>query len=512
VKKHLDPLGKMLVQAGVLDETRLSDVLAQQRHSLPVASLCYVLGHADEEALARVLSKQRGVPGLVLERSIIRLDVIADVPYELALRAGVLPVREDEGRVFVATEDPHKAEPLNEIQFLKGKVVVPHIALRVSVARAIRGCYAIRERGGEYWYGTRALPGELREPAGVMWVVSDVDELPGDLLQSTGPLPARKIDEPPKPPVRTETPRAPGTSLDWAIEEASAGLLEEEGSDTLEGDDDESAPATHSGRSGARVTREGPPKILIVDDDFATRHLLVKLLEQATYTCETAASGMEAVKRLKSSPPDLVVIDVMLPEINGFQICRSIKRSYKYQHIPVILTSAVIDSARVTEELLTKYSADAYFEKPIATDRLMRSVETLLGARVSGPARPARDDSFDRALELYRRGEIDQAIALLRSGLQVDPLSTRHHFVLANLLQRKNEIYEAIDEYESTVNLKPDYFPALSRLAYLYYKKGFSARAIETWRRALPHCPDPNIRQNIESFMRKLIAKMQWDG
>jgi tetratricopeptide (TPR) repeat protein len=109
-------------------------------------------------------------------------------------------------------------------------------------------------------------------------------------------------------------------------------------------------------------------------------------------------------------------------------------------------------------------------------------------------------------------GRIDEAIEALRAGLAVDPLSTKHHFVLANLLQKQNLIYEAIDEYEATVNLKPDYFPALSRLAYLYYKKGFSAKAIETWRRSLPHCPDPALRQNIEVFMRKLISEMQSEG
>src|SRR5437879_2775887 len=129
MKKHLDPLGKMLLRAGVLDEEQLADVLDRQRHSLAVASLCWVLGHADELSLARVLSKQRGVPALVLERSIIRLDVIADVPEELALGGAALPVREDEQRVFVAIEDPRATEALSEIQLRKGKVVVPHIAL-----------------------------------------------------------------------------------------------------------------------------------------------------------------------------------------------------------------------------------------------------------------------------------------------------------------------------------------------------------------------------------------------
>jgi tetratricopeptide (TPR) repeat protein len=100
-------------------------------------------------------------------------------------------------------------------------------------------------------------------------------------------------------------------------------------------------------------------------------------------------------------------------------------------------------------------------------------------------------------------------VEVLRTGLKVDPLSAKHHFVLANLLQKKALLYEAIDEYEATVDLKPDYFPALTRLAYLYYRKGFSAKAIETWRRSLPHCPDTSLRQNIEVFMRKLIANMQ---
>ena len=132
----------------------------------------------------------------------------------------------------------------------------------------------------------------------------------------------------------------------------------------------------------------------------------------------------------------------------------------------------------------------------------------LLGTRTARSPH-VEDRSFERSIDLYRAGKIDEAIETLRTGLGHDPLSTKHHFVLANLLQKKNLIYEAIDEYEATVNLKPDYFPALSRLAYLYYKKGFSAKAIDTWRRSLPHCPDPTLRQNIEVFMRKLIADMQ---
>src|SRR5215471_9164553 len=195
MKKHLDPLGKMLLRAGVLDEQQLAQALERQQHPFSLASLCWALGQADELPLAQVLSKQRGVPAIVLERSIIRLTAIADIPAALALRGRVLPVREDEQRVFVAMEDPASAEALAEVQLRKGKAVVPHIVLEISLARAIRGCYAARERGAEYWYGQRALPSELNDPAGVMCVVSDVDELPLDLLDAAPRKSDRAIED-----------------------------------------------------------------------------------------------------------------------------------------------------------------------------------------------------------------------------------------------------------------------------------------------------------------------------
>ena len=108
----------------------------------------------------------------------------------------------------------------------------------------------------------------------------------------------------------------------------------------------------------------------------------------------------------------------------------------------------------------------------------------------------------------YQAGDLDGAIAALREGIDADPTSAKHRFVLANLLQRKALVAEAIDEYETVVELQPDYFPALTRLAYLYYRQGHLARAVETWRRSLPVCDDDDLRRNIELFMRKLIADM----
>jgi CheY-like chemotaxis protein len=554
MKKKVDPLGRLLLRTGVLSEEGLADVLDNQRHTLPFASLCYVLGLSEEEPLVRALSKQRGVPGVVLDRCVISLTVLAGVPRETSLRHGILPLYEDANRLFVAMQDPSDTEILREIGFMKGKAVVPHVGLHVTIGRTLRLAYAAAARGEAFWYGPRAVGREPPESPGRMVVVSDVDQLgvhdlrsrsvpshgeadyqeltditrelfeddSGANVHTSGSRSSLSIHD------TTETGPAAGHAV------ASGDLRRPEATDGAGSESSSSGGSLHSSvelmptpsegvidlDTGATPrpptkTRPGAPaRVLIVDDDFATRHLLVKQLAPHGYATDTAASGMEAVKRLRANPPDVVVIDIMLPEIDGFQICRSIKTSRKYRHIPVILMSAVIDSGRVTEDVLVRYGADAYFEKPINTEKLRRRMAELLAERtqsdVAAAAQPAADDgSFERALELYRQGRVDEAVEALRAGLAVDPLSTKHHFVLANLLQKQNLIYEAIDEYEATVNLKPDYFPALSRLAYLYYKKGFSAKAIDTWRRSLPHCPDPALRQNIEVFMRKLISEMQ---
>ena len=536
MRSRVDPLGELLLRSGAISEEECADILSEQRRPLPFASMCYALGLADEETLARALSKQCGLPGVVLDRSVIELDVLEGVPQDIAQRHRVLPLFEDERRLFVAVENPEAVvDVLRELELVRGKVALPHIALRITLARTLRACFRARAMGERCLAGP-AVRGKDRGDFGVIIAVSDVDSIHdapmaaaqeaviedvtkeifaadlGDIEADTGvdELSVGRIEEVSTTGARTPVMRA-NTELGEGSQSGETGRMEtitplseveiayDTTSETIDLDEGEGAPIRPS---------EGPARILIVDDDFATRHLLVKELQPLGLVTTTASGGGEAVRMIKSSPPNLIVIDVMLPEIDGFQICRAIKKSRKYNEMPVILMSAVIDSGRVTDELLRCHGADAYFEKPLNTERLKRRISDLIGGD-SEQRREAVDSSFERALQLYRAGKLDQAIDSLRSGLKIDPLSAKHHFVLANLLQKQSMIFEAIDEYEATVDLKPDYFPALTRLAYLYYKKGYGAKAIEAWRRSLPHCPDDNLRQNIEVFMRKLIADMQ---
>ena len=82
--------------------------------------------------------------------------------------------------------------------------------------------------------------------------------------------------------------------------------------------------------------------------------------------------------------PDLVVLDGMLPEVHGFEICRQLKTSERFRHIPVILVSAVHTGWRFAADVKEKYGADDYLEKPFETAEFLRRVETLLNRAPAG--------------------------------------------------------------------------------------------------------------------------------
>lgn len=531
-----DLRGEDLVRAGLISADELAELEDGQRAALPLASLAYAYGLADEESLARIVSRQLGVPAAVLDRSIIALDLFDGVAAELAILHRVLPVAEDRRHLFVCAEDPlAAADVLREIEFIRGKTVVPHVALALPLRRAMRAALRARAHGQSFLVGAAAdVPGDL-PPSGSIFVVSEPpvpapgtdaaravqvlqEEVTKEMMlaeilvfEETTAVPAHEeellavgtspIDETGMP---APVPQEPGASAS-ALISASTWMGALSGDETNHIDLDRvDGPSYH-------VFHDRPPFVLVVDDDLASANFLVKELSPLGCRVEIAGSAELAIGRITSDPPDVIVADLMLPEVDGIQLCRAIKQSSKYARIAVVLTSAMVEPGRLTEDVLTSCGADEYIEKPIDVGLLKSRLKALFIERGIGQVRPA-GHSFDRALALYRSGDIDGAVEALRRGIEAEPASAKHHFVLANLLHKKSLIYEAIDEYEATVELKPDYFPALTRLAYLYYRSGFAAKAIETWRRSLPLCTDSSLRHNIEVFMRKLINDLEQQG
>lgn len=121
-----------------------------------------------------------------------------------------------------------------------------------------------------------------------------------------------------------------------------------------------------------------PPgaRILIVDDEPDNRELLQIVLNWEGFVTETAASGVEALVSATKHPPDLMLLDLMMPGLDGCQVIAELRRNPRTQGIPVMIISATSDGVARTRTLAA--GAEAFVTKPIDRADLCRQVRSLL--------------------------------------------------------------------------------------------------------------------------------------
>ena len=124
-------------------------------------------------------------------------------------------------------------------------------------------------------------------------------------------------------------------------------------------------------------------KILVVDDDPDILDAVVMILESQDYTVVTACDGIEGLATLKAESPDLMILDMMMPKMDGFAVCKELQdpRWSKYKGIPIlILTSVREEASRRRYELETglELDVDDYIEKPMSPDVLLERVNSLI--------------------------------------------------------------------------------------------------------------------------------------
>uniref|UniRef100_A0A7V3ZW62 Response regulator n=1 Tax=candidate division WOR-3 bacterium TaxID=2052148 RepID=A0A7V3ZW62_UNCW3 len=117
-------------------------------------------------------------------------------------------------------------------------------------------------------------------------------------------------------------------------------------------------------------------KILIIEDEEAIRFILEKRLSDAGYFVISAEDGIEGLNKLRKENPDLIVLDLMLPGLDGYQICSLIKRDRRYAHIPVLILTARIQQKDY--EMAMAVGADAFLTKPFESQVLLSKIEELL--------------------------------------------------------------------------------------------------------------------------------------
>ena len=118
--------------------------------------------------------------------------------------------------------------------------------------------------------------------------------------------------------------------------------------------------------------------ILIVDDSPTETHVLTTMLEKNGYVVSTASSGEEGITKAKSEKPDLILMDVVMPGMNGFQAARSISSDPETQSIPIVIVST---KDQETDKMWgLRQGAKDYVTKPAQEKELISKINSLLGA------------------------------------------------------------------------------------------------------------------------------------
>jgi two-component system OmpR family response regulator len=123
----------------------------------------------------------------------------------------------------------------------------------------------------------------------------------------------------------------------------------------------------------------GKRKILVVDDDPEIVELFVDVLERdGRFEVKTAATGYDAGIATQEFMPDLIILDYMLPDVNGNVVCQTIRKNPNFEHMKIIIVSGVVNQDEIND--LLKAGADDFVKKPFNIEKLIERVGELLAA------------------------------------------------------------------------------------------------------------------------------------
>lgn len=120
------------------------------------------------------------------------------------------------------------------------------------------------------------------------------------------------------------------------------------------------------------------PTILIVDDNAQNAELLQAFLEALPVRVVTASDGIEALAKVEQHPPNLILLDIMMPRMSGFQVCRNLKADPATKNIPILMVTALKELSDI--ETARESGTDDFVSKPVNRFELLTRVKILLGS------------------------------------------------------------------------------------------------------------------------------------
>jgi len=131
-----------------------------------------------------------------------------------------------------------------------------------------------------------------------------------------------------------------------------------------------------AGEKSAPAARK-PLRVLVVEDEAELMEFVVRYLEDAGYDVLQATDGMTGLQLARERDPDLILLDVMLPKLNGFTVSRLLKFDDQYKHIPIVMWTWKEEDA--DRQMGLYAGADVYIPKPFSVGRLLESITALIG-------------------------------------------------------------------------------------------------------------------------------------
>src|SRR5215470_7459304 len=290
----------------------------------------------------KLISRETGVPAIDLAALSLPLGVLAAIPEDRARGQQILPLRIEGERLFVAMVNPENGELVGQLAFVSGRTIVAYAAHPEQLRATIDAVYLARRRGQLVWHGPR---------------VRDAGSIDSAIRRDATGTP---------PPMKE--PFAP--------------------------------EAVYSGSSAPVETNRTRPVVLVVDDEPAIRRMITDALAQRGYDVMVASGGVEAFRLVKKRDPDAILLDAMLPDVHGFDICKRLKASKRYKDIPIIMVTALYKGWRMAADLKEAYGVFATVEKPFDIRELVRALESALAGQKVGE-QPPSDSLSAEAQRLY---------------------------------------------------------------------------------------------------------------
>lgn len=194
------------------------------------------------------------------------------------------------------------------------------------------------------------------------------------------------------------------------------------------------------------------PKILVVDDEPDAIELVKFNLKGAGYDVLTAADGDEALKKARAVLPDLIILDVMLPEVDGLEVCKILRRDQRISATPILMLTA--KAAEIDRVLGLELGADDYVTKPFSPRELVLRVKRLLRADQPSTSAVKEDEITLRELRL----DIPRHQATVK-GRAVDLTATEFKLltVLAQRrgrVQSREQLLQDVWEYDNIIDTR----------------------------------------------------------